>query len=57
MYCEYKLYGDQERPLYHVFHLTVQEAEGQQCNDEECGFFRRMMKGSRNAGSVLGLPH
>lgn len=53
VYCEYKLYGDQEHPLYHVFHLTVQEAEGQLCNDEECGFFRRMMKrGGGNGGSV-----
>lgn len=42
--CEYHVYGDREHPLYHVFHLTVQEAEGRQCNDQECEFFRRMMK-------------
>lgn len=40
----YKIYGDKEHPLYHVFHLTIQEKEGQKCNDEECAFFREMMK-------------
>ena len=53
VYCEYKLYGDQEHPLYHVFHLTVQEAEGQLCNDEECGFFRRMMKRDGRDGDTV----
>lgn len=43
-YYEFKTYGTEENPLYHVFHLTIQEPEGQKCNDEECDFFRRMMK-------------
>lgn len=43
---QYKLYGDEETPLYHVFHLTIQEEEGQRCNDEECGFFRQILKES-----------
>ena len=43
VYYEYVIYGDEENPLYHVFHVTIQEPMGQKCNDEECGFFRRMM--------------
>ena len=43
VYCESRVYGDEEHPLYHVFHLTVQEETGQQCNDDEVDFFRRMM--------------
>ncbi len=39
----FKTYGSDEEPLYHVFHLTIQEKLGQQCNDEECAFFRCMM--------------
>lgn len=38
-----KVYGDQENPLYHVFHVTIQEKLGQQCNDEECAFFRTFL--------------
>lgn len=38
-----KVYGDEENPLYHVFHVTIQEAEGQKCNDEECAFFRSFL--------------
>ena len=41
---EYVIYGDEENPLYHVFHVTIQEPMGQKCNDEECEFFRKMMK-------------
>ena len=44
VYYEFKTYGSEEEPLYHVFHVTVQEPEGQLCNDEECDFFRRMMR-------------
>ena len=36
----FKTYGSEEKPLYHVFHVTIQEPEGQRCNDEECAFFR-----------------
>ncbi len=42
VYYEYKIYGNEETPLYHVFHVTIQEPLGQLCNDEECDFFRRM---------------
>ncbi len=44
VYYEFKTYGTEEEPLYHVFHVTIQEPEGQKCNDEECEFFRRMSK-------------
>ena len=37
---ELHIFGSPEHPLYHVFHVTVQEAEGQRCNDEECAFFQ-----------------
>lgn len=42
VYYEYKIYGDEENPLHHVFHVNIQEPLGQLCNDEECDFFRRM---------------
>ncbi|MDO5344826.1 MAG: alpha/beta hydrolase [Lachnospiraceae bacterium] len=41
---EYVVYGDEENPLYHVFHVTIQEPLGQKCNDDECRFFRSRMK-------------
>lgn len=44
VYYEFKTYGSEEEPLYHVFHVTVQEPLGQLCNDEECAFFRKMME-------------
>lgn len=40
---ELYIFGSKDHPLYHVFHVTVQEKEGQRCNDEECEFFRRHM--------------
>lgn len=43
VYYEYKIYGSEENPLYHVFHITMQEPIGQMCNDEECDFFKRML--------------
>ena len=39
-----KIYGDRENPLYHVFHVTIQEEAGQRCNDEECAFFRTFLE-------------
>ena len=36
-------YGNAEHPLYHVFHVTVQEPMGQKCNDDECEFFRKQI--------------
>lgn len=44
VYYRFKVYGTEERPLYHVFHVAVREPEGQKCNDEECEFFREMIK-------------
>ena len=38
-----KVYGDKKNKLYHVFHVTIQEQLGQQCNDEECAFFRTFL--------------
>lgn len=38
------IYGDEKEPLYHVFHVTVQEPMGQKCNDDECAFFRERIK-------------
>ena len=38
-----KVYGTRENPLYHVFHVTMQEPMGQLCNEEECAFFRSWM--------------
>jgi len=43
-YFEYKIYGDEKMPLYHVFHVNMRDAEGQKCNDEECDFLRRMIR-------------
>lgn len=37
-------YGDEENPLYHVFHVTIQEEAGQKCNDDECAFFKGMIR-------------
>lgn len=41
--AELHVFGTEDKPLYHVFHCTIQEPEGQRCNDEECDFFRRHM--------------
>lgn len=41
--AELHVFGTEEKPLYHVFHCTVTEPEGQKCNDEECDFFRKHM--------------
>lgn len=49
VYYEFRTYGSEEDPLYHVFHVTVQEPQGQRCNDEECDFFRRMMNRKKSS--------
>ena len=36
----YKLYGDEENRLGHVFHLDVRNEIGICCNDEQCAYFR-----------------
>lgn len=43
-YCECRVYGSDEHPLYHVFHVDMKNEVGALCNDEECGFFRRMFR-------------
>lgn len=47
---KFALYGDEENPLYHVFHVTIQEPMGQKCNDDECEFFRRRMESGNGKG-------
>jgi len=39
----YKLYGDEENPLGHVFHLNMYNETGKLCNDEECTFFKSFL--------------
>ena len=43
--AELQIYGDEKNKLPHVFHLNVRSADARQCNDEECGFFRRHLEG------------
>ncbi|WP_295152793.1 alpha/beta hydrolase [uncultured Ruminococcus sp.] len=40
---ECKVYGSKEKPLFHVFHCDVKTEAAGEANDDECGFFRRMM--------------
>lgn len=39
----YKLYGDEEHPLGHVFHCDVKSELAAQANDDECNFFKELM--------------
>ena len=39
--AEYHYYGDAEHVLGHVFHCNLRLPEAQQCNREECEFFRK----------------
>lgn len=41
---EYKLYQDEKNRLGHVFHVDMRNEIGKICNDEECDYFKRMMK-------------
>ena len=41
---EYHCYGSEEKPLWHVFHCDPHLQEAVQCNDDECEFFRSLMK-------------
>ena len=41
---EYHCYGTDEQPLWHVFHCDGSLNEAKICNDEECEFFRTLMK-------------
>lgn len=35
-----KVYGSEEEPLFHVFHLDIRNPIATICNDDECEFFR-----------------
>lgn len=37
---EYRVYGDSENQLEHVFHCNIRTDAARLCNDEECAFFR-----------------
>lgn len=37
---ELRIFGTEEHPLGHVFHLDIRCAEAVECNDAECNFFR-----------------
>ncbi|MBQ4253516.1 MAG: alpha/beta hydrolase, partial [Erysipelotrichaceae bacterium] len=39
-----KIYGTDDNNLGHVFHVNIRYADAQQCNDDECRFFREHTK-------------
>lgn len=39
-----KVYGDKENPLDHVFHCNMRLPQAAICNDEECQFFKSLVK-------------
>ena len=41
----YKYYGDKEHELKHVFHIDIKLEEARKCNDDECNFFKKYIKG------------
>ena len=41
---EYHCYGDSSQPLWHVFHCNIRLEQATICNNEECNFFRSLMK-------------
>lgn len=42
--CMYRCYGDETQKLGHVFHCNIRAEAAQNCNTEECGFFKRFME-------------
>ena len=38
----YRIYGDEEHMLGHVFHLDIRTEEAKLCNDEQCRFFKEL---------------
>ncbi|MDD3402779.1 MAG: alpha/beta hydrolase [Hespellia sp.] len=40
---EFRLYGNEEHPLQHVFHCNIKLEEARKCNMEECAFFQRFL--------------
>ena len=41
---EFHCYGTAEKPLWHVFHCDPKLPEAVKCNDDECAFFRSLMR-------------
>ncbi len=39
----YKLYGDEQNVLGHVFHLNMRNETGKLCNDEQCAYFKTFL--------------
>ena len=44
----YRLYGNEQNPLGHVFHCNIRSEDALRCNTEECDFFRRTCKPDRS---------
>lgn len=40
---QFKMYGDENEKLKHVFHCDVKNPQAKVCNDEECDFFRTFL--------------
>ena len=41
---EYHCSGSEEKPLWHVFHCDPKLDQAVVCNDDECNFFRSLIK-------------
>lgn len=41
---DYKMYGSEDKPLYHVFHCDIKTEDAKQANDDEIQFFRKHLK-------------
>ncbi len=41
---EYKCYGTEQMPLWHVFHCDPRLPEAVTCNDDECNFFKSLIQ-------------
>ena len=39
----FHFYGDKDTMLYHVFHLNMKTEIAEECNKEECDFFKRYL--------------
>ena len=40
----YRMYGDKNNPLAHVFHEDIRSASAKACNDEECAYMKKFVK-------------
>ena len=41
---QYKCYGTEEMPLWHVFHCDPKLPQAVECNDDECNFFKSLLQ-------------